>query len=198
MASQMRLARFVKFSLSAVIAVGISLPVVAADEVKLAITGSFTGGSAPMGVSMRDGAKLAIQEINAAGGIDVGGKKMKISIIERDDEAKNDRGALIAQELSSMSDLAGVIGTVNTGVAVAGDKYYQEKGITKLITPAAGSLSMTQWSKAGVKDLSIFRFAADDNIQAAMVVQEAIIKGYKKVALLHDTSNYGVSVVKIS
>ena len=193
MASQMRLARFVKFSLSAVIAVGISLPVVAADEVKLAITGSFTGGSAPMGVSMRDGAKLAIQEINAAGGIDVGGKKMKISIIERDDEAKNDRGALIAQELSSMSDLAGVIGTVNTGVAVAGDKYYQEKGITKLITPAAGSLSITHWSKAGVKDLSIFRFAADDSIQAGMVVAEAARRGYTKVALLHDTTNYGVS-----
>ena len=164
--------RFAKISLGAVVAGCFSMQVLAADEVKLAITGPFSGGSAPMGVSMRDGAKLAIQEINAAGGIDVGGKKMKITVIERDDEAKNDRGALIAQELSAMPDLSGVIGTVNTGVAVAGDKYYQDKGITKLITPAAGSLSMTQWSKAGVKDLSIFRFAADDSIQASMVVQE--------------------------
>ena len=164
--------RFAKISLGAVVAGCFSMQVLAADEVKLAITGPFSGGSAPMGVSMRDGAKLAIQEINAAGGIDVGGKKMKITVIERDDEAKNDRGALIAQELSAMPDLSGVLGTVNTGVAVAGDKYYQDKGITKLITPAAGSLSMTQWSKAGVKDLSIFRFAADDSIQASMVVQE--------------------------
>ena len=78
----------------------------AADTVKIALTGPFSGGSAPMGVSARDGSKLAIAEINAAGGIQVGAKKMKIEIIERDDEAKNERGALIAQELAAMSDLS--------------------------------------------------------------------------------------------
>jgi branched-chain amino acid transport system substrate-binding protein len=172
---------------------GLGAQVWAADTIKIAITGPFSGGSAPMGVSMRDGAKLAIAEINAAGGIEVGGKKMKIEIIERDDEARNDRGALIAQELASMDDLSGVIGSVNTGVVIAGDKHLQEKGITKIITPAAGSASMTQWSKAGVPDLSIFRFAAHDGIQAAMVVEEAISRKFTKVAILHDSTNYGVS-----
>jgi branched-chain amino acid transport system substrate-binding protein len=165
----------------------------AADSIKLAITGPFSGGSAPMGASMRDGAKLAIAEINAAGGVKVGGKMMKFDIVERDDEAKNERGALIAQELASMPDLAGVIGTVNTGVCMAGDKHLQQKGITKIITPAAGSDSMTQWTKAKVKDLSIFRFAAHDGIQAAMVVEEAINRKYTKVAMLYDATNYGVS-----
>ena len=122
-------------------------PCFAADAIKIAVTGPFSGGSAPMGASMRDGAKLAISEINAAGGIAVGGKKLKIDIIERDDEAKNDRGALIAQELASMDDLSGVIGSVNTGVVMAGDKHLQEKGITKIICPAAGSASMTQWAR---------------------------------------------------
>lgn len=168
-------------------------PSFAADAIKIAITGPFSGGSAPMGTSMRDGAKLAISEINAAGGVSIGGKKMKIEIIERDDEGKNERGALIGQELASMSDLSGVIGTVNTGVVLAGDKHLQEKGITKIITPAAGSASMTQWSKAGVKDLSIFRFAANDGIQSAMVVEEAINRKFTKVAILHDATNYGVS-----
>jgi len=170
-----------------------SLQAYAADTVKIAVTGPFTGGSAPMGVSMRDGAKLAIEEINRAGGIQVGAKKMKIEVVERDDEGKNERGALVAQELSSMGDLSGVIGTVNTGVVLAGDKYYQEKGITRIITPAAGSASMTQWSKAGVKDLSIFRFSADDGIQAAMVVDAAINDKLTKVAIFHDSTNYGVS-----
>ncbi len=165
----------------------------AEDTLKLALTGPFSGGSAPMGTSMRDGAKLAINEINAAGGIHLGNKKLRIEIIERDDEGKNDRGALIAQELSSMPNLSGVIGTVNTGVAISGDKHFQENGITKIITPAAGSASMAQWSKAGVKDLSIFRFAAHDGIQAAMVVEEAIKRNFIKVALLHDSSNYGAS-----
>jgi branched-chain amino acid transport system substrate-binding protein len=165
----------------------------AGDTVKIALTGPFSGGSAPMGTSARDGSKLAIAEINATGGIQVGGKKMKIEIIERDDEAKNERGALIAQELAAMSDLSGVIGTVNTGVCMAGDKHLQEKGITKIICPAAGSASMTQWSKAGVKDNSIFRFAAHDGIQAAMVVEEAISRKFTKVAVVFDSTNYGVS-----
>jgi branched-chain amino acid transport system substrate-binding protein len=82
---------------------------------------------------------------------------------------------------------------VNTGVALAGDKHLQEKGITKIITPAAGSASMTQWSKAGVKELSIFRFAAHDGIQSTMVVEEAINRKFTKVALLYDSTNYGVS-----
>jgi len=168
-------------------------PVFSAETIKIALTGPFSGGSAPMGTSMRDGAKLAIAEINAAGGIAVSGKKKKIEIIERDDEGKNERGALIGQELASMDDLSGVIGTVNTGVALAGDKHLQEKGITKIITPAAGSASMTQWSKAGVKDLSIFRFAADDSIQSAMVVEEAVNQKFTKVAIINDSTNYGVS-----
>src|SRR5436190_19446399 len=151
----------------------LALPAFAADSLKLAITGPFTGGSAPMGASMRDGAKLAISEINDAGGVQVGGAKLKIDVIERDDEAKNERGALIAQELASMPDLSGVIGSVNTGVVLAGDRHLQEKGIAKIITPAAGSASMTQWvGKA--PELSIFRFAAHAGIQAAMGVEEAV------------------------
>jgi branched-chain amino acid transport system substrate-binding protein len=185
---------FMKKTMLATLVMGLfTLHAYAADTIKVAVTGPFTGGSAPMGVSMRDGAKLAIAEINGAGGIQVGANKMKIEVIERDDEAKNERGALIAQELASMDDLSGVIGTVNTGVVLAGDKHLQEKGITKIITPAAGSASMTQWSKAGVKDLSIFRFSADDGIQTAMVVTEAINRKLTKVAILHDSSNYGVS-----
>ena len=183
--------------------VSLVVPAFAGDTVKIALTGPYSGGSAPMGVSARDGSKLAIAEINAAGGIQVGDKKMKIEIIERDDQANNERGTLIAQELASMPDLSGVIGTVNTGVAMAGDKHLAEKGITKIICPAAGSMSMMQWvtrpasadkpAFEGPKDLSIFRFAAHDAIQAAMVVEEAVNRKYTKVAMLFDSTNYGVS-----
>src|SRR3981081_3057278 len=169
-----------------------AFPALAADAVKLAITGPFSGGSAPMGTSMRDGAKLAIGEINGKGGIQVASGKMKIEVVERDDEAKNERGALIAQELAAMPDLSGVIGSVNTGVVMAGDRHLQEKGITKIITPAAGSASMTQWV-GKVKELPIFRFAAHDGIQSAMVVEEAINRKFTKVAIFHDATNYGVS-----
>ena len=179
--------------LAALVLTLLAPPLAGQEVVKVALTGPFSGGSAPMGISMRDGARLAIAELNAAGGIQVGKRKLRIEVLERDDEAKNERGALIAQELAAMGDLSGVIGSVNTGVVMAGDKHYQEKGLTRIITPAAGSQSMTQWSKAGVKDLSIFRVAAHDGIQSAMVVAAALQRGYAKVALLYDSTNYGVS-----
>lgn len=165
-----------------------------ADTVKIALTGPYTGGSSAMGISSRDGAKLAIDKINAQGGINIGGKMMKIEVIERDDEGKNERGALIAQEISGMADVSAVLGTVNTGVAVAGDKFYQDAKKVKLISPAAGTASMSQWSKVPKGELYIFRFSANDGIQAALVVEEAVNKlGFTKLAIIHDSTNYGVS-----
>jgi len=86
---------------------------------------------------------------------------------------------------------------------MAGDKFLQEKSITKIICPAAGSLSMTQWidraatadkpANVGPKTLSIFRLAAHDGIQAAMVVEEAINRKLTKVAVFADATNYGAS-----
>lgn len=60
MSSQNTLGRFAKISLTAAVAGCFSMQLMAADDLKLAITGPFSGGSAPMGVSMRDGAKLAM------------------------------------------------------------------------------------------------------------------------------------------
>ncbi|UYL09940.1 ABC transporter substrate-binding protein [Bdellovibrio sp. SKB1291214] len=54
------------------------------DDIKVGVYGPFTGGSAPMGISMRNGVQVAIDEINAAGG--VLGKR--ISMVDRDDEPR--------------------------------------------------------------------------------------------------------------
>ena len=60
----------------------------AADPIKIGVAGPFTGGSSSMGVSMRDGVRLATAEINKAGGV----MGRQIVLVERDDEAKNERG----------------------------------------------------------------------------------------------------------
>jgi branched-chain amino acid transport system substrate-binding protein len=65
----------------------------AADPIKIGVDGPFTGGSSSMGVSMRDGVRLAVAEINAAGGV----LGRQIVLVERDDESKNERGVQIAQ-----------------------------------------------------------------------------------------------------
>ena len=47
----------------------LTAPAFAADPIKIGLSGPFTGGSASMGVSMRDGVRLAVEEINAKGGV---------------------------------------------------------------------------------------------------------------------------------
>ena len=184
--------------LTMVLGLGLACGLVQAQAIKIALVGPFSGGSAPMGISSRDGAKLAINEINAAGGLNVGGKKRPIEVIERDDEAKNERGALIAQELSSMDDLVAVVGTANTGVVLAGDHFYQQAKKPRIISVAAGSAAMAQWTKPGQTvpkgELYMFRFSANDGVQSEVILDEALRRrGLKKLAILADDTNYGVS-----
>lgn len=158
----------------------------AQDTIKIGVIGPFTGGSSSMGVSMRDGVRLAAKEINAAGG--VLGKK--IELVERDDEAKNERGVQIAQELVNKTKVVAVVGYINTGVALASQRFFQEAKIPVMNNVATGTLITKQFEKD--PENYIFRNSAADNIQAPMIVEEAITRrGFKKVAILADSTAYG-------
>lgn len=157
-----------------------------AADIKVGVIGPFTGGSASMGVSMRDGVRLAAKEINAAGGIDGN----KIVLVERDDEAKNERGVQIAQELINNEKVAATLGYINTGVALASQRFFQEAKIPVINNVATGTLITKQFPNAA--ENYVFRTSAADNIQAPMIAKEAVEKrGLKKVAILADSTNYG-------
>ncbi|MBY0413688.1 MAG: ABC transporter substrate-binding protein, partial [Bdellovibrionales bacterium] len=155
------------------------------DEIKVGVYGPFSGGSAPMGVSMRNGVKIALEEINAAGG--VMGKK--IVMIDRDDEAKNERGGQIMQELLDKEKVVAVLGPANTGVANASTQYTNQKKVPQIINVAAGA-KVNEFFKDNAENY-IFRIAANDGIQSKVIVGQALKKGAKKPALLCDDTNYG-------
>ena len=160
----------------------------AADTIKVGLSGPYTGGSSSMGVSMRDGVRLAVSEINKSGG--VLGKQ--IQLVERDDEAKNERGVQIAQELINKEQVVATLGFINTGVALASQRFYQEAKIPVFNNVATGSIVTQQFKAPEHPDNYIFRNAAHDSIQAPMIVEEAITRrGFKKVAILADSTNYG-------
>lgn len=163
-----------------------SIAGIAADPIKIGVTGPFTGGSAPMGVSMRDGVKLAVSEINAQGGV----LGRKLEIVERDDEAKNERGVQVAQELINKEKVAATVGFINTGVALASQRFYQEAKIPVINNVATGTVITKQF--ADQPENYVFRTSANDSIQSSMIVEEAITKRkMKKVAILADSTNYG-------
>ena len=158
----------------------------AADPIKIAVSGPFTGGSSSMGVSMRDGVRLAIDEINKGGGV----LGRPIVAIERDDEAKNERGVQIAQEMISKEKVVAAVGFVNTGVALASQRFSQEAKIPVMNNVATGSVITHQFD--GEPENYVFRNAANDGIQAPMIVDEAVTRrGFRKVAILADSTNYG-------
>ncbi|MDE2419127.1 MAG: ABC transporter substrate-binding protein [Burkholderiales bacterium] len=167
-------------------AMGFAGAAIAADPIKIGVTGPFTGGSSSMGVSMRDGVKLAVDEINKSGGL-IG---RQLQIIERDDEAKNERGVQIAQELINKEKVAATVGFINSGVSLASHRFYQEAKIPVMNNVATATLITHQFDDQ--PENYIFRNAAHDSIQAPMIVEEAITRRkYTKVAILADSTNYG-------
>src|SRR5471032_453612 len=168
------------------VVLGWSTAGMAADPIKIGVSGPFTGGSAPMGVSMRDGVKLAVADINAKGGV----LGRQLQMVERDDEAKPERGVQIAQELINKEKVVATVGFINTGVALASQRFYQEAKIPVIDNVATGTVVTKQF--VDQPENYVFRNAANDAIQSHMIVEEAVERRhFKKVAILADSTNYG-------
>lgn len=155
-------------------------------DINIGVYGPFTGGSAGMGVSMRNGVQMAAEEINKSGGI----LGQKVALVLRDDEAKNERGAQIMQEFLEKEKVVAVLGPINTGVADNSTRYANEKQVPVIINGSAGA-KVNEYFAPGVENY-IFRLAASDILQTELVVREAIdVRKYKKPALICDDTNYG-------
>ena len=175
-------------SIVTVLALAASCAAFAADTIKIGVSGPYTGGSSPMGASMRDGVRLATAEINAKGGI----LGRKIELVERDDEAKNERGVQVSQELINKEKVVATLGYINTGVSLASQRFYQEARIPVINNVATGSLVTRQFLPPEYADNYVFRTSANDTIQSAMIVREAVdTRRFTKVAILADSTNYG-------
>ena len=184
------LLRFVRTAILATLA-ALALPVSPAsaiEPIRIGVSGPFTGGSNPMGIAMRDGIRLAAREINEAGGI----LGRPVLLVERDDEARPERGAQVVQELINQEKIVAGLGIVNTGVALASQRFYQQAHIPMITSVATGSIITKQFLPPQYPDNYIFRVSAPDTIQAAMIVEEAVLRRrLRKLAIFHDSTNYG-------
>ncbi len=159
--------------------------------IKIGLSGAFTGGSSPMGESMRNGIRLAVEEINNIGGIN--GKK--IELIERDDEAKNDVGAKIAQEFTQ-EKVAAAIGIVNTGVGLASIDAYQKAKIPLMVAVSSGTALTKKFAPPSAPENYIFRIAPTLDLEAKVLVADLKRSGLNSVAVLVDSTAYGDAGLK--
>jgi branched-chain amino acid transport system substrate-binding protein len=176
-----------KWAAASAFSLAMSLSAQAQQTLKIGVSGPFTGGSAAMGVSMRDGVKLATQEINKAGGV----MGRQIVLVERDDEAKNELGVQIAQELINKEKVVATVGFINTGVSLASQRFYQEAEIPVMNNVATGTIVTNQFKAPDHKANYVFRNAANDSIQSAMIADAVKKAGHTKPAIIADATNYG-------
>ena len=80
--------------------------------------------------------------------------------MERDDEAKNERGVQIAQELINKEQVTATVGYINTGVALASQRFYQDAKIPVFNNVATGSVITHQFKAPEYPDNYVFRNAA--------------------------------------
>lgn len=157
-----------------------------AEPIRIGVSGPLTGTSASMGVSMRDGVRLAAEAINRSGGV----LGRRIELVERDDEGRNERGVQVAQELIGRAQVIATVGYINTGVALASQRFYQQARIPVITNVATGSLITQQF--AGTAENYIFRNSAPDDIQVPMMVEEVLARrGLRRVAIFADSTSYG-------
>ncbi len=127
--------------------------------VKIGHVAPVSGAQAHFGKDNENGARMAIEDLNAKG-VMIGGKKVKFELLAEDDAADPKQGTAAAQKLCD-AKVAGVAGHLNSGTTIPASKIYNDCGIP-MITPSATNPNLT---KPGYK--TTFRLLANDNALGA-------------------------------
>ena len=161
-------------------------PATTADEavVRIGQASPLTGPQAHLGKDNDNGARLAMEEINAAG-LTLGGKKVRIEMISEDDQADPRTATIIAQKFVD-NGVAGVIGHLNSGATIPASKIYHDAGIPQ-ISPSATAIAYTA---QGFE--TAFRVMTNDEQQGKVLGRFAVTKlGAKRIAIIDDRTAYG-------
>lgn len=156
----------------------------AVQVVKIGFAAPLTGPQAHIGLDIKNGTQLAIDDINAAG-LEVGGKKIKLELVAEDDEANPTKATTVAQKLVDGKVVA-VVGHFNSGSSIPASKIYSDAGIPQ-ISPGSTAPKYTQ---QGYK--TTFRVVANDDQQGPVAAEFAIKElGVKSIAVIDDSTAYG-------
>ena len=158
----------------------------AQDEIPVGEFASISGGSASFGQSSHKGTELAIDEINAAGGLL--GKKIKL--ITEDDQSLAGQPATIVRKLIAQDKVVAVLGEVASSKSLEAAPICQQDRIP-MISPASTNPKVTETGDY------IFRVCFIDPFQGTVMAKFALSKGWKKVAVLTDVKqDYSVGLAE--
>jgi len=166
-------------------------PVAAGAVIRIGHVGPLSGGDAHLGKDNENGARLAADEINAAGGVKLGDKTYRVEILGEDDKGDPREGTLAAQKLVDAGVVA-VVGHLNSGSSIPASKIYSDANIAQ-ISPAT---TAAKYTEQGFK--TAFRVVAND-IQQGTALATYTINDFKakKVAIIDDRTAYGQGLMDV-
>jgi branched-chain amino acid transport system substrate-binding protein len=164
---------------------------VSAQEVVVRIghVAPTTGWIASVGTESENGARMAIDELNAKA-MAVGGKRVRFELLAKDDAADPGKASGVAGELVA-AKVNAVVGHLTSGGSIAAAKVYSDAGIPQ-ISPSATS---PVYTRSGYK--TAFRVIADDTVVGSRLGRYAIQEmKAKRFAVIDDRSAYGRGVAE--
>ena len=158
-----------------------------ATEVKIGHVGPLTGGIAHLGKDNENGARLAVEEANAAG-VKIDGKDVKFTLVAEDDQADPKVGTTVAQKLVD-AKVVGVVGHLNSGTSIPASPIYNQAGIPVI----SGSATNPKLTEQGFKNQ--FRVVGRDDQQGPAIASFlATERKPKVVAVIDDATAYGEGI----
>lgn len=156
------------------------------NSINIGEVAAMTGGTATFGQSSHNGTLLAVDEINASGGL----LGKKINLITEDDQSKQGEAGIVAKKLISRSKVSALLGEVASGRSLEMAPIAQAAGVP-MISPASTNPKVTE---AGDY---VFRVCFIDPFQGTVMAKFALSKGWKKVAILTDSKqDYSVGLTE--
>jgi branched-chain amino acid transport system substrate-binding protein len=154
------------------------------EVVKIGVGQPLSGNIASWGQDMLDGATLAVEEINAAGGVRIGDKHVRLEIVSADDKADPETGKVVAKKLVDAGVLV-AIANLNSGVSIPAAPIYAEAGIAQMAISTKPSYTQLNLP-------TTLRLVANDDLQARALAQHAAqMEGADRFAVIDDNTPYG-------
>jgi len=174
--------RKVLFGVLALVLV-LSVPAFGAETIKIGFNIELTGDIPDVGASSKNAGEMLKEQINGAGGLDVGGKKYMLEFVYDDNESKADSAVTAATKLITEDEVLAIVGPQSSKQAVPAGEVCNNYG-TPMISPWSTNPSTT------LDRPFVFRGCFLDPFQGPVLAKFSTAEfGAKKAAVLYDIAS---------
>ncbi len=178
----MRLRLKLSLVLGVVAAMLVGIAVAEEDPIKIGALMSLTGALGPYGPSIADGAQMAVDTINAAGGV----LGRQLELLLRDTATSPDVGRDAASKLVEIDRVSAIVGALSSGVTLAVSSVTIPAEVV-LISPASTAPSIPALDDNDF----VFRTVVSDEVQGVVLGRLTKLLNYSNIAVIYVNNDYG-------